>query len=100
MMLHPKVQELLDSLRALQAHLSRYDEFWAANVQVASDEIARSDAHGLQRFLGYFGGMGSLNDLVLHDAGDPLGSENDQLEALRHRAWELAQNLRGEITMR
>lgn len=100
MMLHPEVQSLLDALRALQAHLSLHCEFWANNVRVAADEIARSDAHGVQRFLGYFGGMGSLNDLVLQDAGAPLGFENDQLDALRRQAWELAHNLRGEITLR
>jgi hypothetical protein len=43
-----------------------------------------------------FGGMGSLNDLVLHRDGQWLTTENDQLVALRSKAWELADRLRHE----
>lgn len=35
---------------------------WAARVQA---EVEAHDAHGLRRLLGAFGGMGSVNDLVL-----------------------------------
>ena len=96
MILHPDVQALLDAMRALETHLQDKSDFWSANIQRAADEVARSDAHGLQRFLGCFGGMGSLNDLVLHKNGVPLDRENDQLERLRERAWTLAERLRHE----
>ena len=95
MSLHPEVQALLNAMRDLQRHLEQNDElFWSAHVEKAADEVARSDAYGVSRFLGLFGGMGSLNDLVLHADGTPLHSENDQLDALRSRAWELAWLLR------
>lgn len=97
MHLHPEVQSLLNAMRALEAFLIDHDDFWAANVRRAADEIAKSDAHGLQRFLGLFGGMGSLNDLVLYHDGVPLAGENVQLASLTRKAWRLAEDLRHEI---
>ena len=97
MHLHPEVQSLLKAMRALEAFLIDHDEFWAANVRRAGDEVAKSDAYGLQRFLGLFGGMGSLNDLVLSREGIPLGGENVQLASLTRKAWRLAEELRHEI---
>ena len=55
---------------------------------MSADEIARSDAHGLRRFLGLFGGIGWLNDLVLQQGGAPLLAENNELDTLRTSAWE------------
>lgn len=97
MRLHPDVQALLDALRELERHLEGLDDFWADHVRRAADEIAKSDAYGLGRFLGLFGGMGSLNDLVLEKDGKALGWENDQLAALTKKAWGLAYSLRHEI---
>lgn len=97
MKLHPEVEALLVAMRELEEFLSRHDKFWADHVRRAADEVAKSDAHGLKRFLGLFGGMGSLNDLVLHRDGKPLQAENDELDALRARAWGLANSLRHEI---
>jgi hypothetical protein len=96
--LHPEVQALLDAMRALEAFLSDQNEFWSENVRRAADEVANSDAHGLRRFLGHFGGMGSLNDLVLHRDGGALGWENIQLASLVRKAWRLAEELRPEAT--
>lgn len=95
--LHPEVQALLKALRDLQRHLQQHDElFWSAHVEKAADEVARSDSFSVSRFLGLFGGMGSPNDLVLHANGTPFQSENDQFDALRSHAWELAWLLRHE----
>lgn len=98
MRLHPDTQALLDAMRALQRHLEAFDSFWADQVRRAADGVSNSDAHGLQRFLGFFGGMGSLNDLVLHRDGQPLTVENDELDNLRSKAWSLADSLRHEIS--
>jgi hypothetical protein len=84
-------------MRALQRHLEAFDSFWADQVRKAADEVSNSDAHGVQRFLGLFGGMGSLNDLVLQRDDRPLSVENDKLDDLRSKAWSLADNLRHEI---
>ena len=76
--------------------LARHSDFWAAHVRASADEVANSDAHGLRRFLGLFGGVGSLNDLILHRDGTPLLVENDELDALRASAWAKAHALRHE----
>lgn len=96
MKLHPDVQALLAAMTDLEEFLGRHDKFWADHVRRAADEVAKSDAHGLKRFLGLFGGMGSLNDLVLCHKGKPLQGENDELDALRAKAWGLASRLRHE----
>ena len=95
-MLHPEVQALLNAMRASETFLSDQNEFWSANVGHAADEVANSDANGLRRFLSYFGGMGSLNDLVLQRDGQPLGWENVQLASLVRKAWRLADELLAE----
>jgi hypothetical protein len=96
MALHPEVQSLLDAMRALEAFLKAHNAFWAVNVKRAADEVEKSDAHGVGRFLTFFGGMGSLNDLVLCHDGQPLGLENEKLQTLVTRAWHLANGLRHE----
>jgi hypothetical protein len=39
-----------------------------------------------------YGGMGSLNDIVLYKDGHVLASENDEFDALRERLYELTRN--------
>lgn len=99
MNLDPDVLALLEALRELEQFLRRQDEeFWSARVARAADCVARSDAYGLEQFLSLFGGMGSLSDLVLHRDGKFLTMENNQLDALRSKAWTLADRLRREIS--
>lgn len=57
-------------MRALEQRLAGRDDFWADHVRRAADEVAKSDARGVQRFLRLFGGMGSLKANALrHEAG-------------------------------
>jgi hypothetical protein len=97
MPLDEDVQALLNALRALEHRLEGLDDFWAHNVRKAADEVSCSDVHGLSRFLSFFGGMGSLNDLVLQRNGQVLRAQNDQLDALRSNAWNLANRLKNEV---
>ena len=43
-----------------------------------------------------YGGMGSLNDLVLYKDGQPLAEENIEFDALRTELYQLLQGLRGQ----
>lgn len=98
MRLHPEVEDLLNGMRELERFLATHGEaFWSKNIKQAADEVEKSDAHGLGRFLRMFGGMGSLNDVVLHRDGQPLKAENDQLDLMRSRAWTMADRLRHEV---
>ncbi|WP_378949859.1 DUF6966 domain-containing protein [Mesorhizobium sp. ANAO-SY3R2] len=94
----PEVQALLNAMRELESLLERNGEdIWSISVKRAADTVARTDAHGLTQLLGLFGGMGSLDDLVLHKDGLPLVSENERLNTLRSNAWGLATRLKREI---
>ena len=66
---------------------SNEEAHWAALVGGARDEITSGDAHGLDRLLMAYGGMGSLNDLYLAP----------QFDALRSEAWSLATELRRQL---
>jgi hypothetical protein len=45
------------------------------------------------RILAMFGGMGSLNDVVLYKDGQPMGNENRELDSLRSRLYDLCRGL-------
>lgn len=96
--LHPEVAELARRLLRLEEHLAENGAVhWATMISRCRLSIERSDAWGLHGFLAMFGGMGSLNDLVLQQDGNILQAENDRLQVLRGDAWGLADKLkRGE----
>jgi len=77
-------------------------DFWAKKICKVRQNAEKSDGYSIDAFLGFFGGMGSLNDIVLTVQSDPkkLSSitmppdANSAFEAHRTRAYELAQSLR------
>jgi hypothetical protein len=58
---------------------------WADRLEEDARLIRRGDRRSLEHFLGSFGGMGSLNDIVLQPP-----AANDALWALREEAYENA----------
>ncbi|MDH4563186.1 hypothetical protein [Pseudomonas sp. BN411] len=65
------------------------EDDWA----VALEEV-RLDFHcdvkfASSRLLSMFGGMGSLNDIVLYSDGQPLIAENNELDLLRAKIYEV-----------
>jgi hypothetical protein len=102
MELHQDVARLSAILGKLVELLAANDAaFWANKIQKCQSAVANSDASGLQRFRGFFGGMGSLNDLILQRGGSPLRRENDELRALLSEGWILADELaRGSHNVR
>ncbi|MBB3322710.1 hypothetical protein [Atlantibacter sp. RC6] len=69
--------------------LSSNDEIAWANAFEAAGTALDSHYHdsllSLKRF---YGGIGSFNDVVLHNNGIPLIAENNKLDALRHTLYE------------
>jgi hypothetical protein len=65
--------------------------------------IREDDFYGVERFLGKFGGMGSISDLVFHplngNASDDREARalNERLEVLRTRAYDLAVEARRDF---
>ena len=73
---------------------------WADWMDAVFRELLAHDAHGLDRLLAAFGGMGSLNDLVITamnghrvEAAD-VGVVNQELDALRSNMYADALALR------
>lgn len=84
-------------MRLVEQHLAAHGAAgWATEISRCRIAIESSDAWGLYRFLAMFGGMGSLNDLVLQRGSQMLVAENDQLQHLLGSAWRLADQLRQE----
>ena len=55
-----------------------------------------NDASGAaNQILGSYGGMGSLNDIVLYAGSRPLAKENNEFDALRSKLYDLCLELRG-----
>jgi hypothetical protein len=92
--------EVAESIERLAWFLRDHNEsFWANKLDQDAVWIRRDDSYGLNQFLGLFGGMGSLNDLVFDpmngncEAGEEAAL-NEQFQTLRHDAWERAEAAR------
>lgn len=97
MELDPEVAKLGHLLRQIEEKLAiNGSTHWAAAIGRCRRSVEGSDAWGLHAFLGMFGGMGSLNDVVLTRDGHALANENNVLDALREEAWTLAKKLQRE----
>lgn len=94
MVLHPDVARLAQTIEAMSVFLWKYNNLgWAEETERCSLIIARSDFYGVERFLGLYGGMGSLNDVILRVGGIADRDDNEQFDALRLSAWEQARAL-------
>lgn len=97
--IHPDVARLANLLHKLEQHLATNGaEQWATSISRCRASVEKSDAWGLHAFLGMFGGMGSLNDLVLQRDNEMLTAENESLQVLLSDAWSLATRLQREET--
>lgn len=85
-----RFQRLLGNVARTGELLTRTGEArWASWAAVVHRELTAHDAHGLKRLLGAYGGMGSLNDLVMHPMNGhsvidaDVDAVNDELTRLR-----------------
>ena len=65
----------------------------AEQVERCRSTIAQSDYHGVDRLLCLYGGMGSLNDVILQSGGVVPTEDNERFDALRTNAWKQANAL-------
>jgi hypothetical protein len=94
MELHPDVVHFCNLLKELENLLKDHrGGFWVEEIQKCRRVVENSDAWGVHRFLGLFGGTGSLNDLILQRNGTILIEENHELDALLTKASRAAQDL-------
>lgn len=73
------------------AELLRIGEIndWAIALESLGKEMAVDPNRASAKILAMYGGMGSLNDLILYRAGQPLTKENAELDALRAKLHAL-----------
>lgn len=101
--LHPDVLELIHELKSMEVLLLEFgQDFWAGRICNVRQIAEKSDGRSIDVFLGFFGGMGSLTDIVLTVQSDPHklstiatpSNANSAFAGHRTRAYELAQSLR------
>ncbi|HXH14816.1 MAG TPA: hypothetical protein VNJ10_01645 [Sphingomonas sp.] len=86
MTLHPEAARLAQTLEAMTALLKLHaNDEWAEQIERCRSSIARSDYHGVERLLHLYGGLGSLNDVVLQSGGTTPMEDNDRFDALGNR---------------
>lgn len=93
--------EFLSSAETLRELLRSYGrQHWAEWAARDRERIQRGDASGIDHLLGAYGGMGSLNDVMIHPAnGDHIAPEdviavNAGLRELSSRVYDAAQRLK------
>jgi hypothetical protein len=98
MALHPDVTRLAETLEAMTTLLKLHgDNGWAEQVERCRSSIAQSDYHGVDRLLCLYGGMGSLNDVILQSGGVAPAEDNERFDALRTDAWKQANTLARDV---
>jgi hypothetical protein len=84
-------------VNALQVVLARMAELlrlgglndWAKALETCHAELPQDPGRTTAKILSMYGGMGSLNDLVLYKDGRVLAKENEELDGLRSRLYGL-----------
>ena|SRR5215813_10309760 len=87
--------ELLEQLTRLEGLLARMAESrWALAMVRCREEVERRRDDSLpdaaRLILTMFGGMGSLNDVILYRDERFVRAENDEFQRQKERLWELA----------
>jgi hypothetical protein len=99
-----KYASLLAAASEASELLRRYGEDrWASWLDMDAERIRRGDRYGVDHLLTAFGGMGSLNDLVIHPlnghniAEQDLDPVNQRLSALVGTVAHHARGLKHEL---
>ena len=95
----PEVEELALALQQMASVLRSSEDAtgWAGELDRCREIIENSDFYGVRRLLGLYGGMGSLNDILIQHKGVILTEENERFAALRKKASSIAERLRREV---
>jgi hypothetical protein len=84
-----RIESTLADLVALLKLASCQD--WAKALEKQRIEIKSHPDQVISTILSMYGGMGSLNDIVLYKDSQPLIKENNRFNELRNRLYQLCQ---------
>ncbi|HEY0994660.1 MAG TPA: hypothetical protein VGD77_01595 [Gemmatimonadaceae bacterium] len=100
---HPEVEELAACIESAAFLLRSCNEnHWGSWLAKDAALIRASDFGGVEHFLNAFGGMGSINDLIISPInGHQVGSNevdraNSELRSMLSKAYNLAGKLQKE----
>ena len=87
----------MKNIQDIQAVLARMVELlraggindWSRALDTLCQEVAGDPNGTSAKIISMFGGIGSLNDLILYKDGQPLTRENGELDVLRSRLYAL-----------
>jgi hypothetical protein len=101
--MHPEIQELVELLNATKLLLAKYGETqWSEWLAKDSLLIENLDLHGVEHLLSAYGGMGSINDVLIHPANGhkiqeaDVAKVNDELRSLLSKVIALSKKLYAE----
>lgn len=81
------IVKTLEEIAALCAAHGSDD--WAGSFRYFVEQVKKNEWDSAKRkILSVYTGMGSFNDLVLHENGKPLGKANDSLEKFRESLYK------------
>ncbi|WP_157222731.1 DUF6966 domain-containing protein [Pseudomonas sp. GM74] len=55
---------------------------WAERIDQYRSELPGDTAHAISKIITLYGGLGSINDIVLYSNGQPMIQENNELDQL------------------
>lgn len=82
-----KIQKLLFSIHLLL--LENEQQEWAKRIELFSKQLDVDYKKTLLEVKGIFAGAGSFNDLVLHKKSEMLKSENNELNMLQDKLYDV-----------
>lgn len=101
--MHSEVEELAKIIQeAADLLISVGEKHWGYWLEKDAELIRQSNFRGVEHILSAFGGMGSINDLVIHPINGHSVTEamapavNDKLESLLHLVAVKAKKLHTE----
>jgi hypothetical protein len=102
-LLHPEVEELAGCIESAAILLRSYNEHhWGSWLAKDAALVRAHDFAGVEHFLIAFGGMGSINDLIILPInGQQVGCNqvdraNEELRSMLSKAYNLAGKLQKE----
>lgn len=86
-----KIENILVRMIELLRVGERHD--WADAFEKLREQIATEPVDVILKIRNSYGGMGSLNDIVLHKNGRPLVAENNEFDHLNTELYNLCHDV-------
>jgi hypothetical protein len=86
-----KIKAILERMVTLLRLSEDYD--WANAIENLREQISIDPVEAVYRIRSLYGGMGSLNDIVLYKNGQPFVAENNEFYAMKIELYDLCSEM-------